>query len=71
MTIDKSNPKHIVVTADEGNYVGLKDLSVFGEALSLGTGKDENDVVEHPIDWWPKPEEEQQEEETDKTQEND
>lgn len=54
MKVDKSNPKHIAVTADEGNYVGLKDLSVFGEALSLGTGKDENDVVEHPIDWWPK-----------------
>lgn len=62
MKVDKSNPKHIVVTADEGNYVGLKDLSVFGEALSLGTGKDENDVVEHPIDWWPKPEEEEGEE---------
>lgn len=54
MIIDRTNPKHIVVTADAGNYVGLKDLSVFGEALSLGTGKDENDVIEHPIDWWPK-----------------
>lgn len=65
MKVDKSNPKHIVVTADEGNYVGLKDLSVFGEALSLGTGKDENDVIEHPVDWWPKtdvPEEEPLEE---------
>ena len=61
MKVDKSNPKHIVVTADEGNYVGLKDLSVFGEALSLGTGKDENDVVEHPIDWWPQPEEPEEE----------
>jgi len=65
MKVDKINPKHIVVTADEGNYVGLKDLSVFGEALSLGTGKDENDVIEHTIDWWPKPEEEQQEPEDD------
>ena len=56
---------HILVIADDGNYVGLKDLSVFGEALSLGTGKDENDVVEHPIDWWPKPEEPEEEPEDD------
>lgn len=65
MIIDRTNPKHIVVTADAGNYVGLKDLSVFGKALSLGTGKDENDVVEHPIDWWPKPEEPEEEPEDD------
>lgn len=48
---------HIYVVADEGNYVGLKDLSVYGEALSLGIGKTEDDVVEQPIDWWPKQEE--------------
>lgn len=48
---------HIYVIADEGNYVGLNDLSVFGDALSLGIGKTADDVVEHPIDWWPKPEE--------------
>jgi hypothetical protein len=48
---------HIYVIADEGNYVGLKDLSVYGEALSLGRGKTADDVVEHPIDWWPKLEE--------------
>jgi hypothetical protein len=48
---------HIYVIADEGNYVGLKDLSVYGEALSLGRGKTEDDVVERPIEWWPKQEE--------------
>lgn len=52
---------HILVTADEGNYVGLKDLSVFGEALSLGRGKTDDDVIEHPIGWWPQPEEPEEE----------
>ena len=56
MTIDNKDG-HILVTAEPGNWVGLKDLSVFGEALSLGRGKTAEDVVEHPIDWWPKPEE--------------
>lgn len=48
---------HNYVIADEGNYVGLKDRSVFGEALSLGTNVSIDDVIEEPIDNFPKTEE--------------
>ena len=48
---------HNYVIADEGNYVGLKDRSVFGEALSLGINVTIDDVIEEPIDDFPKPEE--------------
>ena len=43
---------HIIVVAKEGNYVGLKDESVFGEALSLGIGKTPEDCIEKPINEW-------------------
>ena len=46
---------HIYVTAEQGNYVGLADESVFGESLSLGIGLTEADCVEKPIDQWPRP----------------
>lgn len=49
---------HDYVIADEGNYVGLKDRSVFGEALSLGTNVSIDDVIEEPISNWPAPSEE-------------
>lgn len=44
---------HDYVIADEGNYVGLKDRSVFGEALSLGINVSIDDVIEEPISSWP------------------
>lgn len=44
---------HVHVTAEEGNYVGLKDNSVFGEALSLGINTTIEDVIEKPINEWP------------------
>lgn len=44
---------HNYVIADEGNYVGLKDRSVFGEALSLGINVSVDDVIEEPIENWP------------------
>lgn len=43
---------HTFVIADEGNYVGLKDRSVFGEALSLGINVTVDDVIEEPIGNW-------------------
>lgn len=43
---------HTFVIADEGNYVGLKDRSVFGEALSLGSNVTVDDVIEEPIGNW-------------------
>lgn len=49
---------HTYVIADEGNYVGLKDRSVFGEALSLGINVTVDDVIEEPIENWPAPSEE-------------
>ena len=49
---------HVYVIADEGNYVGLKDRSVFGEALSLGTNVSIDDIIEEPISSWPAPSEE-------------
>lgn len=48
---------HVYVIADTGNYVGLKDRSVFGEALSLGTNVTIDDVIEEPIDNFQKPDE--------------
>lgn len=44
---------HVYVIADTGNYVGLKDRSVFGEALSLGVNVIADDVIEEPIGNWP------------------
>lgn len=44
---------HIVLTADQGNYVGLIDESVFGESISLGLDKTEADCIEKPIEEWP------------------
>ena len=44
---------HTYVIADEGNYVGLSDRSVFGEALSLGSNVTPDDVIEEPIENWP------------------
>ena len=49
---------HDYVIADKGNYVGLKDRSVFGEALSLGTNVSIDDIIEEPISSWPAPSEE-------------
>lgn len=43
---------HTYVIADEGNYVGLKDRSVCGEALSLGINVTIDDVIEEPIGNW-------------------
>lgn len=48
---------HVYVVADKGNYVGLKDRSVFGEALSLGSNVTPDDVIEEPIANWPSAEE--------------
>ena len=48
---------HIFVTAEQGNYVGLADESVYGESLSLGIGLTAADCIEKPIDQWPQPEE--------------
>ena len=48
---------HTYVIADEGNYVGLSDRSVFGEALSLGSNVTPDDVIEEPIENWPVPDE--------------
>ena len=44
---------HNYIIADEGKYVGLKDNSVFGEALSLGINTSIEDVIEKPINEWP------------------
>lgn len=52
MQITKKD-NHDYVIADEGNYVGLKDRSVFGEALSLGSNVTIDDVIEEPIGNWP------------------
>lgn len=49
---------HTYVIADKGNYVGLSDRSVFGEALSLGINVTVDDVIEEPIENWPAPSEE-------------
>ena len=48
---------HIFVTAEQGNYVGLADESVFGESLSIGIGLTEADCIEKPIEEWPQPKE--------------
>lgn len=49
---------HVYVVSDIGNYVGLKDRSVFGEALSLGINVTIDDVIEESIANWPAPIEE-------------
>lgn len=46
---------HIYIIADTGNYVGLKDESIFGEALSLGVNTTTDNVIEMPISEWPVP----------------
>lgn len=55
MTISERDG-HTIVTADEGNYVGFEDKSVFGAELSLGKHTTPDMIVEHPIEWWPQPE---------------
>lgn len=57
MTVTQKD-NHTYVIADEGNYVGLSDRSVFGEALSLGINVSIDDVIEKPIESWPAPSEE-------------
>lgn len=44
---------HVYVITSEGNYVGVKDTNIFGEALSLGINTTTEDVIEKPISEWP------------------
>jgi len=57
MTITEKD-KHVVITADNGNFLRKKDGSVYGESISLGTLSRPEDFEELSMSEWPQTEEE-------------